>query len=49
MSLVVTPESAAADAEAFLVEYAVKIPTSISDNLSTSFNHRAMVHGATGL
>ena len=50
MSPVVIPESAAAaEDEAPLVECPVKILTSMPDILGTSFNHRAMVHGATGL
>ena len=49
MSLVVTPESAAAQADALLVEWAVNILTSIPESFSTSLSHRAIVQGDTGL
>ena len=49
MSLVVIPESAVAEVDAPLVEWAVKVLMSIPDIFKTSFNHRAIVQGAIGL
>ena len=49
MSPVVITESAAVEDEAPLFECPVKTLASMPDILRTSFNHRAMVHGATGL
>ena len=51
MSLVVIPESAAAAAEvdAPLVEWAVKVLMSIPDIFKTFFNQRPIVQGAIGL
>ena len=49
MSLVVIPESAAAEVDAPLVEWAVKVLMSILDIFKTSFNQQAIVQGAIGL
>ena len=49
MSLVVIPESAVAEVDAPLVEWAVKVLMSIPDIYKTSFNQRAIVQGAIGL
>ena len=49
MSLVVTPESAAAVTEALLVEWAVNILISTPESFNTSFSYLAIVQGTTGL
>lgn len=48
MSFVVTPASAAAETEALLTEWALKISVSMPDLVNVVFNHLAMVDEVTG-